>query len=383
MGMYRLIIPILNPNFQITLKPVQTLIQPKKSDIMSVFSLSNCVKVSTVLITLLFFQSVQAQVNFPGIDQQLESAQKVFGGHVAVMIYANDKMVYQKSLGNEFTVKTQVPIGASSQWLTAALVMSFVDQGKVSLDDKVGKYIPIFTTYMKGYITLRDCLAQLTGIQADPSRNVNQFRNKKYASLEEEVADFAAKRDIESNPSLLFRYSNVGYSIAARIIEIVARRSFEQLMQEKITRPLLMRNTSFSSFNAPDPSFGAVSTASDYMNFLQMILNKGLFNGKRILSEQSVAEMENLHTTTDMIKYAPAIMKENTYGFGEWILKTDTDGKASVIASPGFEGTWPLIDRCHHYTCIFVTKGNLKEEPMEIYAEIKKIIDAQLPDNCK
>ncbi|MDE3252428.1 MAG: beta-lactamase family protein [Bacteroidota bacterium] len=350
---------------------------------MSVFAFPNCVKVSTVFITLLFLQSVQAQGNFTGIDQQLASAQKSFGGNVAVMIYANDKMVYQKSLGKEFNVKTQVPIGASSQWLTAALVMTYVDQGKVSLDDKVGKYIPIFNTYMKGFITLRDCLAQLTGIKADPSRNINHFRNKKYASLEEEVADFAAKREIESNPSLLFRYSNVGYSIAARIIEIVARRSFEQLMQEKITRPLMMRNTSFSSFNAPDPSFGAVSTASDYMNFLQMILNKGIFNGKRILSEQSVAEMETLHTTPDMIRYAPPIMKEQAYGFGEWILKTDTEGKASVMASPGFEGTWPLIDRCHHYACIFVTRGNLKEEPMDIYSEIKKTIDAQLPGNCK
>lgn len=362
---------------------MQTLIQPKKSDIMSVFSLSNCVKVSAVFIMLLFFQSVQAQGVYSGIDQQLESAQKAFDGNVAVMIYANNKIVYQKAFGKEFNVKTQVPIGASSQWLTAALVMSYVDQGKVSLDDKVSKYIPIFNKYMKGYITLRDCLAQLTGIRADPSHNVNNFRKKKYASLEEEVADFAARREIESNPSLQFRYSNVGYSIAARVIEIVTRRSFEQLMQEKITRPLMMRNTSFSSFNAPDPSFGAVSTASDYMNFLQMILNKGIFNGKRILSEQSVAEMENLHTTPDMIKYAPKIMEENSYGFGEWILKTDTDGKASVIASPGFEGTWPLIDRCHNYACIFVTKGNLKEEPTEIYSDIKKTIDAQLPNTCK
>lgn len=349
---------------------------------MSVPTPSNCVKVSTLLILLLIFQVIKAQDTFSGIDLQLESARKELGGNVAVLLFANDKLVYQKAIGKEFTVKTQVPIGASSQWLTAALVMSYVDQGKLSLDDKVGKYIPVFNTYFKGFITLRDCLAQLTGISADPSHNVNHFRKKKYASLEEEVADFASKRDIESNPSLIFRYSNVGYSIAARIVEIVAKRSFEQLMQEKITRPLMMRNTSFSSFNAPDPSFGAVSTASDYMNFLKMILNKGIFNGKRILSEQSVAEMEKSHTTPEMIKYAPDAVKGNIYGLGEWILTTDSEGKASVVASPGFEGTWPMIDRCRNYACIFVTKGDLKNEPKTIYLDIKKTIDAQLPNLC-
>jgi CubicO group peptidase (beta-lactamase class C family) len=114
-----------------------------------------------------------------------------------------------------------------------------------------------------------------------------------------------SKKDIESNPGLEFRYSNTGFTIAARVLEIISKRSFDQLMQTRITRPLMMRNTTFSStLDAPDPTSGALSTANDYINFLSMLLNKGMFNGKRILSEKAVARYADRadNTTDDQVR---------------------------------------------------------------------------------
>ncbi len=338
-----------------------------------------CGKVSAILIYMLFFQFVHAQTDFSEIDRKLESSKKELGGNVVALIYKDGKIIYQKAIGTDFNAKTQAPIANASQWLTAALVMSFVDQGKISLDDKVSKYIPIFTKFSKGYITIKDCLAHLTGIESEAG---NFFSKKKFASLEEEVEYYASKKEIQSNPGLEFRYSQIGISIAGRVLEIATKRSFEQLMQERITRPLMMRNTSFASFNAVNPFSGAVSTANDYMNFLSMLLNKGMFNGKQILSEKAITEMLTVRTTPAMMKYTPKVAEGYQYGFGEWILQADENGMATVMASPGLSGTWPMIDICRGYACIFFTKGELNEEKKEIYTSIKSMIDGQIASKC-
>ena len=297
-------------------------------------------------------------------------------------MYKDGKNIYEKSVG-EFNTKTQAPIASCSKWLTAALVMVLVDEGKINLDDKVSKYLPIFSKYSKGYITIKQCLSHLTGIESEPIRLVDLLKANKYNSLEEEVESFATKKEIMANPGIEFRYSNIGLNIAGRIVELVTKRGFEQAMQEKILRPLQMRNTSFSSFNIINPSGGAVSTANDYMNFLSMILNKGMYNGKRILSEQSIALMQTSQTTNPMIKYAPKVAAGYNYGLGEWIQETDENGVSTVISSPGLFGTWPLIDKCRGYAVIIFIKGILNEEKRESYLEIKKLIDQQIIANCK
>ncbi|MES2372716.1 MAG: serine hydrolase [Bacteroidota bacterium] len=354
---------------------------------MSLKNRSICLKVSTVFIFLLFLQfsnaqrkPVQVESKFPEVDTKLEAAKKELGGNVVAMVYKDGTVIYNKAIGVDFTAKTQVPIGNASQWLTAALAMSYVDLGKISLDDKVSKYIPLFTKYSKGYITIKDCLAHLTGIEAEPGKYSS---GKKFSTLEEEVDNFITKKDIQSNPGLEFRFSNIGINIIGRILEVVTKRSFEQLMQERITRPLMMRNTSFASFTSVNPTAGALSSASDYMNFLSMILNKGMFNGKRVLSEDAIQQMLTIRTTPSMMKYIPKGMETYSFGLGQWILEADEKGTGTLVAAPGFEGTWPMIDLCRGYALLVFTKGDLNEEKKKIYMDIKASIDALITSNCK
>ena len=342
---------------------------------------TNCVKVSAVLVLLLFFQLAMAQYNFGELDQKFSSAKKELSNNAIAMIYKDGKIIYQKTLG-EFTAKTQAPVASCSKWLTASLVLSFIDQGKLSLDDKVSTYIPLFSKYSKGYITIRDCLSNMTGLESDESGIKKVFSKNQYKSLEEEVTDFAMKKEIISNPGLEFRYGSIGMDIAARVIEIIGKRGFDQLMQERITRPLLMRSTNFSSLDAVDPANGAQSSANDYMNFLSMILNKGLFNGKRILSEQAINEMHTLRTNASIIKYAPKPAEGFNYGLGEWIQETDVNGKATVISCSSLNGTWPMIDLCRGYAFMLFT-NNIKESNRELVFAMKELIEQQIPNNCK
>ena len=344
---------------------------------------STCLKVSYIIAFMLFFQVTNAQLNFTELGAKLEASKKELGGKAVLLVYKDGKIVFEKSVG-EFTPKTQAPIAASTQWLTAALVMSYVDEGKLSLDDKVSKFLPIFSKYSKGYITIRDCITHLTGIEGSSIGSLKDMNNpKKFSNLDELVNDIASSKEILSNPGLVFRFNNVGFTIAARVLEVLNKRGFEQMMTERITRPLLMRTTNFFSYTVINPAGGAQSSAYDYMNFLSMLLNGGVFNGKRILSEAAIETMMKSSSTQGMIKETPAILEGKNYAVGQWIFGTDENGKTTTVACPGLFGTWPLIDYCRKYALLVFTPGESANENKELMASFKSLIDDQIVAACK
>ncbi len=354
----------------------QTPIQKKSPETMAHKNESYCLKCSLLLGFLLFFQSLYSQFDFSGIDELLQRNQKALGKDIVALVWKNGKLVYQKALG-DFTPKTTAPVASCSKWLTAALVMIFVDEGKVSLDDPVGKYLPIFEKYMKGYVTIRHCLSHTTGIESEAIGIKSILQRTRFSSLEEEVNAFVSKREIISNPGTEFFYSNIGHNIAGRVLEVITKKSFDRVAQDKLFRPLGMRTTSFYNENgAVNPSGGARSTANDYMNFLVMLLNKGMFNGKRILSEQAITEMETQQFANVPVKYTPTIAEGYGYGLGEWIQEKDEQGKVITVSSPGLFGCWPLIDLRKNYACILFVKTLLGEQKKDIYLQLKDEIDS-------
>ncbi len=323
-----------------------------------------------------------AQYNFDAVTQTLERSSSQLGKEFAVLIYKDDKIVYDKKFGKEFDKRAQVPVASTSMWLTAALVMTFVDEGKINLDAKVSDYIPLFAKYSKRYITIRNCLSHFTGIKGDKGIEAILARNK-FENLEEEVNTFASKKDIDDNPGVAFKYSGIGLNIAARICEIVSKRSFEQLIRQRLLFTLDMRNTTFAEDKGSvNPSGGAKSSASDLINFTSMILNKGMYKGKKILSEKSVELMQEVQTTAATIKYSPKATEGYAYGFGAWITDTTATGKANVVTCPSLLGTMPFVDNCRKYACVIVTKSTSGEMKKELFTNLKDEIDAVI-GNCK
>ena len=133
-----------------------------------------CLKCSLLGLFLLMLQPSFAQrkkdyfspdYKWDNLNRELEEKQKILGNDLVMMLWKkDDTLIYKRELG-EFNSKTQAPVGACSRWLTAALVMVIVDEGKISLDDKIGQWLPEFDQYGKSYITLRLCLSNMTGIR--------------------------------------------------------------------------------------------------------------------------------------------------------------------------------------------------------------------------
>ena len=371
---------------------LQTAIQEPNSETMSLKNRFYCLKFSIFIITLLIFQTANSQkkekplpskYDFSELDNLLAQKQSLIGNDYVVMIWEKgDTLIYKKEVG-EYKSKTVAPIASCSKWLTAALVMQFVDEGKISLDDPVVNYLPVFEKYMKKYITIRHCLSHMTGIEDDDRFLKKILQRKKFGSLDEEVNSFAA-REIRANAGTDFWYGNVGLNIAARVLEIVSKRKFDVLIKQKLFTPLGMRQTTFTELDGSlyNPSGGARSTADDYMKFLVMLMNKGKYNGKQILSEESVDEMMKIQTENVPKRYSPKAAEGFNYALGSWVVE-EKDGNATALASPGLFGTWPMIDFCRGYAYILFVKNFLGEERANAHLEIKRLIDDKIKGECK
>lgn len=340
-----------------------------------------CLKFSLVLIFLLLLQPVFPQYKWADLDKKLGEEQKNLGNNVVMLLWNKDSLLYKKELGT-FNSKTQAPIASCSKWLTAALVMIYVDEGKLSLDDKIGRWLPEFDRYGKSYITVRHCLTHMTGIRDEKVSLKSIVERRKYSSLQEEVDAFAA-REIRVNAGEDFWYGSIGLNIAGRIIEVISKRNFDAIIKQKLFNPLEMRKTTFTNlYGSVNPSGGAQSTADDYMNFLVMLLNKGKFKGKQVLSEKSVDALMQVQTKPSFIKYAPENAKNLNYALGSWAIE-EKNGNATCAASPGLFGTWPMVDLCRGYAYLIFTRNLLIEERTNTNLELKAVVDKQTGDNCK
>ena len=367
-------------------------------------------KVSTSLIFLLFFQFAFAQQDFSKVNDWVNNNLTDLGGRAVLMIYKDGQFVYTQNFNNltktqqnrgkikakvqgkevdevlqDYTTTTRERIASSSKWLTAALLMTYIDENKVRLTDSVGKFLPVMTEYGKGGIKVWQCLNHTTGIKSGGLRDM--LIGMKNVKTMFEAIEQIAMLPMEGTPGKYFHYSNTGLQIIAAIIEKVSEKDFETAFKERIADPLEMKQTDFGKNGVPLAAGGAYSTPEDYMNFLIMLLNDGEFNGKRIISKALVNEMQKNRLSRDVeMAYTPDEANMWGYGFGEWVMdaplavseKKDAmpvSKRGSAVSSPGLFGTFPWIDNDKKY-CAFLFVFNLKhKDRQQKYKELKAMVD--------
>ena len=233
-------------------------------------------------------------------------------------------------------------IASQSKSITAAALMMLVDEGKVKLDDPVEKYLPEFKGQQvavkqgketmlqqpKHAITVREILSHTSGL---PFQSAQERPTLDKLTLRDAVQSYA-KTPLLFEPGTAFHYSNAGINTAGRIIEVVSGMPYEEFLEKRLLEPLGMKDTTFwpsadqlkrlaksykpnkdktnleeitigqlkyplsDRTRQPMPAGGLFSTAADVGRFCQMVLNKGVFKGKRYLSEAAVKEMTSKQT---------------------------------------------------------------------------------------
>ena len=339
-----------------------------------------------VLITLLLVVVALPAAAPPTLDASGSAALGTFlnsaiargdGPGVVVLVTAPDRVLYHEAFGKMSLAKgtgmqkdTIFNIASMTKALTSTGVMILVEEGKLSLDDEVSKFLPAYknpnviskldlaagtyeTRPAVKPITIRQLLTHTSGIGyswSDPGLALIQ---KKTGAADLELP-------LVHEPGEKWTYG-ASTRVLGEVIEKISGQRIDAFLENRILGPLGMRDTTYAvpasktarvvSRNQkadgkiteiPNPDVipatvrgdgGLYSTAPDYARFVQMILNYGQLDGMRLLKGQTVREMERNHTGSVKVRQQPTAepLRSKPYPLG---AGEDVWGLGFQIAAP-------------------------------------------------
>ena len=255
-------------------------------------------------------------------------------------------------------------IASMTKPITGAAIMMLQDEGKLSINDEVAKYIPELGALKTadgrpGKLTIVHLLTHTSGM-ADVDKE-EALAAKTLADLIPHVA----KRPLQFVPGSKWQYCQSGINTLGRIIEVVSGKPFQVFLQERLFAPLGMKDTGFfpsaelrvrlaTSYKfvdgrlevAPLPATydgtrpdhfppangGLFSTAQDYGRFCRMLLNQGTLDGRRYLSPEAVQAMSTVHSG----ELKTGFTDGNGWGLGCCVVRQPQGVSAAL--SPGSFG---------------------------------------------
>ena len=168
----------------------------------------------------------------------------------SVAIVQHGKLVYTHAYGSARLAGSDSPavaatpdmrysIGSISKQFTATAILLLQQEGKLSLDDPVGKYIPGLT---KGdEVTIREVLSHTSGYQDYWPEDYLMTPLLKPESVQQ-ILDTWGKKPLDFDPGTRWQYSNTNFVIAGRIVEIVSGEPLFDFITQRIFRPLDMKS---------------------------------------------------------------------------------------------------------------------------------------------
>lgn len=188
----------------------------------------------------------------PRIDSIFKKYNKMTGPGCAIGIIRNNQLIFSGAYGManlEYDIPispaTIFDIASVSKQFTGLAISMLIQQGKLSLDDDIHKYLPEVPQFGKT-ITIRHLLHHISGIRDWPQTlNVAGWRYDEVFSFKDIMRMVKYQKDLDFSPGDNFSYSNTGYNLLAAIVERVAGESFSQWTDSNIFQPLGMNHSHF------------------------------------------------------------------------------------------------------------------------------------------
>jgi D-alanyl-D-alanine carboxypeptidase len=190
------------------------------------------------------------------LDRTIGSMQSAFGvPSVSVAIVKGGATVYAKAVGESAlaehkaaTPDTRYAVGSISKQFTAAALLLEQENGKLSLDDKVSKYLPDLTR--SNEVTLRELLSHTSGYE-DYAPQDYLIPSWTKPTTPQGILDGWAKKPLNFAPGTEWQYSNTNYVIAGKILEKVSGQELLDYLREHFFRPLDMTSAGDCSVKSP------------------------------------------------------------------------------------------------------------------------------------
>ncbi len=263
------------------------------------------------------------------LDQVMQLKEEFNIAGLALVVVDPQQSLYQAYLGladRERSIpvrqNTVFRIGSITKTFTSLAVLRLVEQGKLSLQDPVAKFVkqlPYTNTYPSKTVRIAYLLEHTAGFR-DMSQKEFDFKQANW-NLQQSLAYDPDSRITAWIPGEYFSYTNSGAGITARVIEQVSRQPFEEYVQQYIFQPLQLVDATFfnseriqsrlaTGYNTDGNtiipywhmlfrSFGAINARVDDMaKFVRMLINYGKTDsGEALLSRASIQRLEMPATT--------------------------------------------------------------------------------------
>ena len=179
------------------------------------------------------------------LDERISSALRSSGApSVSVAVVQHGEITYAKAFGQaniaenrSADASTRYAIGSVSKQFTSAALLLLAEQRKISLDDKVAKYLPDLTRARE--VTIRELLSHTSGYE-DYAPQDYIIPDWTRPITPAEILNHWAKKPLNFDPGTRWQYSNTNYVIAGQIFEKVSGQPLVAFLREKIFQPLGM-----------------------------------------------------------------------------------------------------------------------------------------------
>jgi len=274
-----------------------------------------------------------AGVDQAALDELVNGARE--SGSDALVVVKNGRLV-----GEWYFDEEQGPIESMSatKSIVGLAIGLLIDDGKLeSLDTPVSTLFPEWADGPKSEITVRHLLAHSSGLEGRPTTE------DIYAS--DDFVKFGLEAAVENAPLERIFYNNRAFNILAGVVEKASGRRMDEYLKERLFEPLGITDTSWTLDEAGNPHAmsGLQIRPLDLAKIGQLMLDRGVWRGKRVLSEEWIAQST-----------APAAEKFPKLGLGWWIvvdLKTTLDDeifdtwREAGVDEAFIEKVMPMKDR--------------------------------------
>jgi CubicO group peptidase (beta-lactamase class C family) len=272
---------------------------------------------------------------------------------VSVLVAKDGKAIYSRGSGIanlELDVKAApkhvFEIGSITKQFTAVAILMLEEQGKLSVEDEITKFIPDYPTQDKT-ITVHHLLNHTSGIKS--YTNMPSFMEFARTDMTPTVLMGRFKNEqMEFDPGTQFNYNNSGYIVLGHIIEVVSGQSYEDFIQTNIFDKVGMDNSYYGSMTRliPNRARGYSKTETGYRNADYLSLTLPYAAGSIMSTTADLLKWQNAISANTLIKKSSLEKATNgstldsgeeiTYGYG-WYTG-NINGSASVEHDGGIFG---------------------------------------------
>lgn len=293
------------------------------------------------------------------VDKLFSSVQTGSTPGAAILVSQDGKIIYEKGFGYadignkvKVTPDTKFRIGSITKQFTAASILKLQEEGKLSIHDKLSKYIPDFPRGNE--VTIEHLLTHTSGIHSYTNRN-SLYKYLYMPITSAALIDTIKAYPYDFNPGDLFSYNNSGFFILGYIVEKVSGKNLNDYLKESFFKPLGMNNTGIYSANTllENEAYGystvngilskainwnmswAGGAGALYSTVRDLnIWNEAIFNGK-VLSAASLHAAFTSEVLNNKLK--------TNYGFG-WFLQ-NYRGYNLIFHGGGLDGFVSILLR--------------------------------------